>query len=112
MRERDHFIILLKESYGFVQYDSDEGAQQAIEKLNGMLLNDKEVYVGPFLRKQEREMAMDKTKFTNVFVKKNTVRISPFSPWTFFLYIPNSQTGMGTDSLENFHPTYHRRWRR
>ncbi|XP_052193450.1 polyadenylate-binding protein 8-like [Diospyros lotus] len=55
--------------YGFVQYDSEEAAQKAIEKLNGMLLNDKQVYVGPFLRKQEREMAVDKTKFTNVFVK-------------------------------------------
>ncbi|GJW97787.1 nucleotide-binding alpha-beta plait domain-containing protein [Tanacetum coccineum] len=28
--------------YGFVQYDSEEGAQKAIEKLNGMLLNDKQ----------------------------------------------------------------------
>ena len=55
--------------YGFVQYDSEEAAQKAIEKLNGMLLNDKQVYVGPFLRKQERDMAMDKAKFTNVFVK-------------------------------------------
>ncbi|XP_076949106.1 polyadenylate-binding protein 2-like [Bidens hawaiensis] len=55
--------------YGFVQYDSEESAQQAIEKLNGMLLNDKQVYVGPFLRKQERELAVDMSKFTNVFVK-------------------------------------------
>jgi len=55
--------------YGFVQYDSEEGAQKAIEKLNGMLLNDKQVYVGPFLRKQERDQAVDKTKFTNVYVK-------------------------------------------
>ncbi|PWA60337.1 RNA recognition motif domain, eukaryote [Artemisia annua] len=55
--------------YGFVQYDSEDAAQQAIEKLNGMLLNDKQVYVGPFLRKQERDNAADKSKFTNVFVK-------------------------------------------
>lgn len=55
--------------YGFVQFDSDEAAQKAIEKLNGMLLNDKQVFVGPFLRKQERESALDKTKFNNVFVK-------------------------------------------
>lgn len=55
--------------YGFVQYDSEEGAQKAIEKLNGMLLNDKQVYVGPFLRKQERDQAVDKTKFTNIYVK-------------------------------------------
>lgn len=55
--------------YGFVQYDNDESAQKAIEKLNGMLLNDKQVFVGPFLRRQERENAIDKTKFTNVYVK-------------------------------------------
>ncbi|XP_057782917.1 polyadenylate-binding protein 2-like [Salvia miltiorrhiza] len=55
--------------YGFVQYATEESAQKAIEKLNGMLLNGKQVYVGPFVRKQEREMSVDKTKFTNVFVK-------------------------------------------
>ena len=38
--------------YGFVQYDNEESALKAIEKLNGMLLNDKQVYVGPFLRRQ------------------------------------------------------------
>ncbi|CAL0312136.1 unnamed protein product [Lupinus luteus] len=55
--------------YGFVQFDNAESAQKAIEKLNGMLLNDKQVYVGPFLRKQEREGSADKAKFNNVFVK-------------------------------------------
>ncbi|OAY45577.1 polyadenylate-binding protein 8 [Manihot esculenta] len=55
--------------YGFVQFDNEESAQKAIEKLNGMLLNDKQVYVGPFLRKQERESATDKMRFNNVFVK-------------------------------------------
>ncbi|GMY06077.1 polyadenylate-binding protein 8-like [Fagus crenata] len=55
--------------YGFVQFDNEEAAQKAIEKLNGMLLNDKQVFVGPFLRKQEREGSSDKTKFNNVFIK-------------------------------------------
>ncbi|KAK3195833.1 hypothetical protein Dsin_027143 [Dipteronia sinensis] len=55
--------------YGFVQFDNDESAQKAIEKLNGMLLNDKQVYVGPFLRKQERETEIINSKFNNVFVK-------------------------------------------
>lgn len=55
--------------YGFVQYETEEAAKKAIEQLNGMLLNDKQVYVGPFLRKQDRENAVDKTKFNNVFVK-------------------------------------------
>lgn len=55
--------------YGFVQFDTEEAAQKAIKELNGMLLNDKQVFVGPFLRKQERESATDKSKFNNVFVK-------------------------------------------
>ncbi|KAK8939580.1 Polyadenylate-binding protein 2 [Platanthera guangdongensis] len=56
--------------YGFVQFDSTEAAQNSIDKLNGMLLNDKQVYVGPFLHRQERENFLGKTKFSNVFVKK------------------------------------------
>ncbi|TYI95005.1 hypothetical protein E1A91_D02G247100v1 [Gossypium mustelinum] len=55
--------------YGFVQFDNEESAQKAIEKLNGMLLNDKQVYVGPFVRKQERDTSTSKTKFNNVYVK-------------------------------------------
>ncbi|XP_034675559.1 polyadenylate-binding protein 8-like isoform X1 [Vitis riparia] len=55
--------------YGFVQFDNEESAQNAIDKLNGMLINDKQVYVGQFLRKQERETALNKTKFNNVYVK-------------------------------------------
>ncbi|KAJ6685876.1 POLYADENYLATE-BINDING PROTEIN, partial [Salix purpurea] len=41
--------------YGFVQFDNEEAAQNAIDKLNGMLINDKQVYVGHFLRKQEAQ---------------------------------------------------------
>ncbi|MBA0792579.1 hypothetical protein Gohar_017067 [Gossypium harknessii] len=55
--------------YGFVQFDNEESAQNAIDKLNGMLINDKQVYVGLFLRKQERETALNKAKFNNVYVK-------------------------------------------
>ncbi|CAI9753476.1 unnamed protein product [Fraxinus pennsylvanica] len=55
--------------YGFVQFDNEESAKSAIDKLNGMLINDKQVYVGHFLRKQERESVLNKTKFNNVYVK-------------------------------------------
>ncbi|KAK1276178.1 Polyadenylate-binding protein 2 [Acorus gramineus] len=55
--------------YGFVQFEQEEAAQNAIAKLNGMLLNDKQVFVGPFVRKQERDNATNKIKFNNVFVK-------------------------------------------
>ncbi|KAL1534176.1 poly(A) binding protein Pab2, variant 2 [Salvia divinorum] len=55
--------------YGFVQFETEEAAQNAIDKLNGMLMNDKQVYVGHFLRKQERDTTQNNVKFNNVYVK-------------------------------------------
>ncbi|CAH8363581.1 unnamed protein product [Eruca vesicaria subsp. sativa] len=55
--------------YGFVQFESEDSAKSAIERLNGKMLNDKQIFVGPFLKKEERESAADKMKFTNVYVK-------------------------------------------
>ncbi|KAK2976243.1 hypothetical protein RJ640_021954, partial [Escallonia rubra] len=55
--------------YGFVQFDQDEAAQNAIKQLNGMLLNGKKVYVGPYVRRQERLQANGSPKFTNIYVK-------------------------------------------
>ncbi|MCO5554795.1 hypothetical protein L7F22_008330 [Adiantum nelumboides] len=55
--------------HGFVQFEQEESAQSAIEKVNGMLLSEKQVFVGPFLRRQERELASAGSKFNNVFVK-------------------------------------------
>jgi polyadenylate-binding protein len=55
--------------YGFVQFEQEESAQTAIEKVNGMLLNDKQVFVGPFVRRQERDQSGGVSKFNNVYVK-------------------------------------------
>ena len=52
--------------YGFIQFDTG-GGEEAIEKVNGMEMNDKVVYVGPFQRRAER--GTTETKFNNVFVK-------------------------------------------
>jgi len=53
--------------YGFVQFDNEDAAQNAIKQLNGMLINDKQVYVGLFIRRQVRTNGSP--KFTNVYVK-------------------------------------------
>jgi polyadenylate-binding protein len=54
--------------YGFVHFEKEESAQLAIEKVNGMLLEGVQVYVGPFLKRTERPN--DKAqKYTNVYVK-------------------------------------------
>lgn len=57
--------------YGFVHFETEEAAQQAIEKVNGMLLQGKKVFVGKFQPRSQRMREMGETarKFTNVFVK-------------------------------------------
>ncbi|WJX76636.1 hypothetical protein P8452_60030 [Trifolium repens] len=54
--------------YGFVQLDNDESAKDAIEQLDDMLINDKKVYGGHFIRRQERSRN-GSPKFTNVYIK-------------------------------------------
>jgi polyadenylate-binding protein len=38
--------------YGFVHYDTAEAAETAIKAVNGMLLNDRKVYVGHHISKK------------------------------------------------------------
>jgi len=54
--------------YGFVHFETEEAAQLAIEKVNNMQLQDKIVYVGPFLKRTDRGGDRE-SKFTNVYVK-------------------------------------------
>ncbi|KAM7250458.1 hypothetical protein ACFE04_022341 [Oxalis oulophora] len=51
--------------YGFVQFEHEESAMRAIENLNGMLLNEKQVIVGPFVCKLERVSSTGQTNFNN-----------------------------------------------
>ncbi|KAL9637717.1 MAG: hypothetical protein Q9164_002020 [Protoblastenia rupestris] len=57
--------------YGFVHYETGEGANKAIEKVNGMLLNDKKVFVGHHIPRKDRDSKFDEMKanFTNIYVK-------------------------------------------
>lgn len=57
--------------FGFVHYETAEAAEAAIENVNGMLLNDREVYVGKHVSKKDRESKFEELKanFTNVYVK-------------------------------------------
>jgi len=52
--------------YGYVHYATHAAARGAIEKLDGMLIDGKEVQVGAFMRRDTRP---DAAAFTNVFVK-------------------------------------------
>merc|ERR1719479_381676 len=57
--------------YGFVHFEPEEAAMNAIQKVNGMLLNEKKVFVGRFVPRKEREKELGEKakKFTNVYIK-------------------------------------------
>ncbi|KAJ0138797.1 Polyadenylate-binding protein, cytoplasmic and nuclear, partial [Colletotrichum tanaceti] len=57
--------------YGFVHYETDEAASQAIKHVNGMLLNEKKVYVGHHIPKKDRQSKFEEMKanFTNIYIK-------------------------------------------
>jgi len=55
--------------YGFVHYENQESAEQAINKVHGMLLANKIVFVGVFVPRRERVPVADPDKFTNLYVK-------------------------------------------
>lgn len=41
--------------YGFVHYETDEAANQAIERVNGMQIGEQTVQVSRFLKRNERD---------------------------------------------------------
>ncbi|NXI27634.1 EPAB protein, partial [Sterrhoptilus dennistouni] len=57
--------------YGFVHFETHEAATRAIETMNGMLLNDRKVFVGHFKSRKEREAEVGARaiEFTNVYIK-------------------------------------------
>ncbi|XP_041080541.1 embryonic polyadenylate-binding protein A-like isoform X2 [Polyodon spathula] len=57
--------------YGFVHFETHEAANRAIETMNGMLLNDRKVFVGHFKSRREREaeFGAKAMEFTNVYIK-------------------------------------------
>ncbi|GAA5922142.1 hypothetical protein JCM1841_006899 [Sporobolomyces salmonicolor] len=63
--------------YGFVHYDTAEAAHAAIEGVNGMLLNDKVVFVGIHIPKRERQAKIDEIRahFTNLYIKNVPVEV-------------------------------------
>jgi polyadenylate-binding protein len=57
--------------FAFVHYETGEAADAAIQAVNGMLLNDKKVYVGRHIGKKERMSKVEeqRAQFTNIYVK-------------------------------------------
>lgn len=64
--------------FGFVHYETDNAAAEAIKHVNGMLLNDKKVFVGAHVSKKERMSKFEtmKQNFTNIYVKNVDEEVS------------------------------------
>jgi polyadenylate-binding protein len=54
--------------FGFVHFETEEAAKSAVEKLNGMKIGTKTVFVGPFQKNAERDNGTPKA-FSNVYLK-------------------------------------------
>ncbi|KAD5803121.1 hypothetical protein R6Q59_024673 [Mikania micrantha] len=55
--------------YGFVQFESEQCANAAIEKLNGTDVGGKQIYVGKFMKKSDRVLPNIDIKYTNIYIK-------------------------------------------
>jgi len=55
--------------YGYIQFQAQESADKAIDKVNGKMLAGKKVFVGSFVPRKERIAEAQNKKYTNVFVK-------------------------------------------
>ncbi|VEU19474.1 DEKNAAC100631 [Brettanomyces naardenensis] len=87
--------------FGFVHYEDSESARAAIENVNGMLLNDLEVYVALHVPKKDRQSKMEELvhNFTNVYVKNyNTEWTEPQLRAEFEKYGPITSVYMARDN--------------
>ncbi|CAF1145372.1 unnamed protein product [Adineta steineri] len=55
--------------FGFIHFETQEAADNAINKVNDTLLADKKVYVGRFMSRNQRADFGGQRKFTNIFIK-------------------------------------------
>ncbi|KAL0309631.1 UNVERIFIED_CONTAM: Polyadenylate-binding protein 7 [Sesamum radiatum] len=64
------------QGYGFVQFESEDSANAAIEKLNGSTLGGKQMYVGKFVKKSDRALPSHEAKYTNLYMKNVDADVS------------------------------------
>ncbi|KAM3341269.1 polyadenylate-binding protein 7 [Capsicum galapagoense] len=62
--------------YGFVQFETEDCANAAIEELNGSVVGGKEMYVGKFVKKSDWILPSPDEIYTNLFIKNLDVDIS------------------------------------
>ncbi|XP_031488439.1 uncharacterized protein LOC116256268 isoform X2 [Nymphaea colorata] len=62
--------------YGFVQFDTEDSANNAIENLNNTVIRGKQLFVGPFIKKTERNIVSPDAKYTNLYIKNLDAQVT------------------------------------
>ncbi|KAK4478692.1 hypothetical protein RD792_014186 [Penstemon davidsonii] len=62
--------------YGFIQFESGNSANAAIEKLNGSTVEGKQLYVANFVKKSDRAIPDHEAKYTNLYMKNLDTDVS------------------------------------
>ncbi|KAF3790487.1 Polyadenylate-binding protein 7 [Nymphaea thermarum] len=62
--------------YGFVQFDSEDSANNAIENLNNTVIRGMQLFVGPFIKKTERNIVSPDAKYTNLYIKNLDAQVT------------------------------------
>ncbi|KAG9126535.1 Protein phosphatase PP2A regulatory subunit B [Ceratobasidium sp. 392] len=76
--------------HGFVHYETAESAEAAIKAVNGMLLNDKQVFVGPFLSQGLRfDILAPGLHSPALGIQKRQSQIDEQKPQLTHLYVKN-----------------------
>jgi polyadenylate-binding protein len=92
--------------YGFVHYETAEAANAAIKHVNGMLLNEKKVYVGHHIPKKDRMSKFEEMKanFTNIYVKNVDAEVTEDEFRTMFEnYGPITSATLALDNESGKH---------
>jgi polyadenylate-binding protein len=59
----------VSKGYGFVHFEDPHAAEMAIRNVNGMMLNEKRIFVGPHIPRDLRVVEKNGNQFTNIYVK-------------------------------------------
>ncbi|KAF5098971.1 hypothetical protein D0Z00_001837 [Geotrichum galactomycetum] len=59
----------VSKGYGFVHFEDPHAAEMAIRNVNGMVLNEKKIFVGPHIPRDLRVVEKNENQFTNIYIK-------------------------------------------
>ncbi len=85
--------------YGYVHYETAEAAETAIKAVNGMLLNDKKVYVGHHISRKVRELRNKGSSSPSCCLQERQSKLEEIRAQFTNLYVKNIDPDVTQDEL-------------